>query len=269
MTRHNQLGLLLVGHGTRSRIGVDQFLALTREVAHRLDNVAVEPAFLELQKPDIGDAMARLTDRGVGELTVMPLLLLAAGHAKEDIPQAVRAAQHALDNGHMRVTHAAHLGCHPSIVKLSIRRCEQALEFKPHVPPEQCCLLIVGRGSSDQSAVTEMHQFARVRHERSGLQTQVAFLAMARPLLDEHLAALAAWRFHRIIVQPHLLFDGELADSLRAQVAARAKQSPEKEWLVTPLLADPPDQSGIGLALLADAAIERYKEDLLTWRTWK
>jgi sirohydrochlorin cobaltochelatase len=260
MTRHNQLGLLLVGHGTRSRIGVDQFLALTREVARRLDDVAVEPAFLELQKPDIGDAMARLNDRGVKELTVMPLLLLAAGHAKEDIPRAIEAAQQQLPNCKLQIKHAAHLGCDPALVELSAHRYEQAVGSKSPLPPEHSCLLLVGRGSRDEGAVAEMHQFARLRQSEGGLHTVVAFLAMARPSLGEQLDALAASSFRRIVVQPHLLFEGELAESLREQTIAIARKRPEKEWLVAPLLADRLGETEIGTNVLVDLIVRRSQQ---------
>ncbi|MEE3220587.1 MAG: CbiX/SirB N-terminal domain-containing protein, partial [Planctomycetota bacterium] len=79
-------GLLLVGHGTRSSRGRDELLTTANAVGSRME-IVVEPAFLELTEPTIDDAVTRLADRGVRRMTVMPLLLFAAGHAKRDIPR--------------------------------------------------------------------------------------------------------------------------------------------------------------------------------------
>jgi len=84
-----------------------------------------------------------------------------------------------------------------------------------------------------------MYGFASTRQQDMGeIRVEVAFLAMARPLLGEMLAEVAAKRYSRVIVQPHFLFEGELVESIGTQVAAMASKHPETEWLVTMPLAD-------------------------------
>src|SRR5262245_58516381 len=85
-------GLLLIGHGTRSAAGTRQFLALARSLAETVAPLPVEPAFLELQQPDINAAVTHVVCRGIKRLVTMPLLLFAAGHAKRDIPAQVSEA---------------------------------------------------------------------------------------------------------------------------------------------------------------------------------
>src|SRR5436190_669000 len=85
-------GLLLVGHGTRDAEGLAEFASLARLVMERLPEFAVEPCFLELAEPDIPTAVHRLMASGIRQLTVAPLLLFAAGHAKRDIPMTVAEA---------------------------------------------------------------------------------------------------------------------------------------------------------------------------------
>ena len=127
-------GLLLVGHGTRDTDGCEQFLATADSVATRLADVAVEPCFLELATPSINEAVRRLAAREIDQLSVMPLLLFAAGHAKDDIPRAVDAAvenQGLTDKwrpaGDRRVRQLPHLGCHPELLALSTLRQAEAL----------------------------------------------------------------------------------------------------------------------------------------------
>jgi len=261
LDRDRTFGLLLVGHGTRSTVGTQQFLELANHLARRIAPTPLEPAFLEMQQPGIAAAVERLLARSIQRLIVMPLLLFAAGHAKRDIPLAVQSALNASGRGDLPWVQAAHFGCHSTILDLSRQRLAESVKSREPVPGEETCLLLVGRGSPDESATAEMEEFARLREQQEGrLRTEVAFLAMARPLLGEKLELIAAAKLRRVIVQPHLLFDGDLADSLRQQVDRTAKAHSEKEWLVAPLLADALGKFGIGTELLIEAILARCEE---------
>ena len=74
-------GLLLVGHGTRDRIGLSEIGEFGAKVARRLRARPVELGFIELAEPTIGAALDRLVERGAARVCVVPLLLFAAGHA--------------------------------------------------------------------------------------------------------------------------------------------------------------------------------------------
>jgi sirohydrochlorin cobaltochelatase len=252
-------GLLLVGHGTRSAVGVEQFLSLARRIARRLAPVSVEPAFLELQQPDIPTAVARLVEQNIHQLVTLPLLLFAAGHAKLDIPQAVNAALAPIGATHIQQLQAAHLGCHPALVELSERRTNEISpsSFILH-PSSLVCLLLVGRGSHDESATAEMHEFARLRAQKlPGTRVEVAFLAMARPLLADQLATIAREGQRHVIVQPHLLFDGELIESISRQVATVAAAYPQTQWHLVAPLADPPGTTSQATKLIEKVILDR------------
>jgi sirohydrochlorin cobaltochelatase len=248
--------LLLIGHGTRNAAGTGQFLALAAYVAAQLAPVRVEPAFLELAEPTIEQAIERLAVAGVRQVVVVPLLLFAAGHAKRDIPAAIAAA--AARRG-MTTIQTEPLACEAQILKLSHLRYEEAITEKAAVLPEETCLLLVGRGSKDDSATAAMHEFARLRQEREGTAVEVAFLAMAEPPLADQLSRLAASGYRRIVVQPHLLFQGELASSLAEQVAVVAARNSLQGWLLAPLLADLAGAKGAGTGLLGNVISERYR----------
>src|SRR5438309_12008985 len=114
-------GILLVGHGTRSEVGTAQFLALADDLRASLRPTAVEPAFLELQQPAIDAAVEQLLAGGCQRIVTFPLLLFAAGHAKEDIPAAVASALARRGRNDVVQLQAGHLGCHPALVELSAR----------------------------------------------------------------------------------------------------------------------------------------------------
>jgi sirohydrochlorin cobaltochelatase len=185
-------------------------------------------------------------------------LLFAAGHAKRDIPAAAAAAFAA---GGMAAVQAAPLGCEAALVELSHRRVQKAVTGRLHVPAEETCLLLVGRGSSDESATAQMREFARLRQRLTGgMHVEVAFLAMAQPRVREQLPRIAAAGFRRVIVQPHLLFQGDLATSLEEEVAKISARNSQTEWLLTPLLADLAGEEGIGSDILAEVVCKRFRE---------
>ena len=257
----SNVGVLLVGHGTASQVGTRQFFAVARQLAGQMSPAAVEPAFLEMQQPDIATGLRRLHKRGAEHLVVAPLLLFAAGHAKQDIPAAVESALAAQPPPAPTAVHAAHLGCHPAIVELSRRRLAEALGRHPPIPPDSTALVLVGRGSHDESATAEMQEFARLAHERATAHDVfVGFLAMARPLLADVLRDVAQQGFQRVFVQPHLLFAGELANTVQRMVAEARHRHPDQQWLLTPLLAEPQDPPRGGNEFLLQAMLDRIAE---------
>lgn len=209
--------LLLVGHGTRDAAGVAEFLVLAERVRRLIAPVPLEACFLELAEPTIAEGLNRLIDRGAKQIAVVPLLLTAAGHAKRDIPAAIAE----VSGAHLVLTirYTAALDCHPRIVDLSTRRYDEALAGQIAVPPEETLLLLVGRGSSDPAAVATVRRFAALRAERSKVgRVETCFAAVAKPSLNEMLPVVAATGFRRIVVQPHLLFQGRLIGDVREAV---------------------------------------------------
>lgn len=248
-------GLLIVGHGTRDAAGQAEFLALAQTVASICGPWVVEPCFLELAEPTISAGIARLIERGVAErITVAPLLLFAAGHAKSDIPQAV--AREAAKHAGLRLRQTAHLGVHPALIELSKRRYEETLGGLAPRAEGETLLVFVGRGSRDATANAELAQFARLRWEaRPTGWLQTCYAAMAEPSLDRALEFAVRLPFRRVIVQPHLLFRGELLSRIAQTVTAFAAEHPQIEWAVTPHLG--PDRLvaealAAGLATAAD-----------------
>jgi sirohydrochlorin cobaltochelatase len=240
-------GILLVGHGTRDARGIAEAQAVARAAAGRLA-AACQLAFLELAPPSIAEGLDRLAEEGATRVTVVPLLLFAAGHAKDDIPQAVADA--AARRPELAIRSAEPLNCHPGIVGLSALRYEESLAGRAAVPPEESLLLMVGRGSRDPQANAEMARFARLRWERTPVGWhETCYAAMTRPALGEALARVARLGFRRVVVQPHLLFHGELADRVRDEAEQFGRDHPQGEWIVAGHLGYH--------SLLVDAIVDR------------
>jgi sirohydrochlorin cobaltochelatase len=244
-------GLLLVGHGTRFAPGAEEFLELARTIAARVQENAVEPSFLEFAEPSIAQGFARLVERGAKCVVVAPVILFAAGHIREDIPREVAIAASA--HGNVPFVQSPHLGCHAALVKVSSQRFRESISAAPFVPPADTELVMVGRGSRDAEATAEMLRFAQLRNnDRDARETHTAFLAMADPPLDHTLERLAIGAPRRIVVQPHLLFAGELLERIGTLVERLSHTHPQIDWRVTDHLGP--------TALVADAVLDRVSE---------
>ena len=207
---------------------------------------AVEPCFLELTRPTIAEGLERLVERGAERITIAPLLLFAAGHAKRDIPAEVAEVVNRHPN--LQIDQLPALESHELLLELSARRYREAIACRPTTDPQDTMLVMVGRGSHDAEATAEMHRFAQLRAEGTPVgRLLVCFLAMQRLSLADALAEAAASGYPRLIVQPHLLFHGLLYDEIQATVESHRRQS-QKEWILTSVLGPEPE--------LADAVID-------------
>lgn len=231
--------MLLVGHGTRDPAGVAEFLAVADLMRIRLDPLPVLPGFLELAEPSIEAAVASLAAKGVQSVYAVPVLLFAAGHAKRDIPDAV--AEAGRRHGLAVLEQTPHLGCRPELLALSRRRFDEAVAGRQFAPRETIHVM-VGRGSTDDTASAEMREFAS-RRAASGaaFQTLTAFAAMAEPRIEPTLEQAASTGARHIVVQPHLLFAGELLDRVAALTADAARRHPTITWSLTRHLGAEPE----------------------------
>jgi sirohydrochlorin cobaltochelatase len=244
-------GVLLVGHGTRQQAGLAEFFEVVERVRQLLREYVVEPCFLEIAQPDIAAGVRRLLDQGIRQIVVSPVLLFAAGHAKRDIPAVVNEALTGFSG--ITTQQLPPLECQPQIVELSAQRFAEALHGLPEISLKHTLLLLVGRGNSDPTAIAEMHRFAALRGARSDLgQISVCFVAMAQPNLEAGLRLAAESPFERIVVQPHLLFSGQVLGEIAAAVAKQAAGQPNRQWIVAPHLGPSP--------LVAEAIVDLCRQ---------
>lgn len=220
--------LLLAAHGTRDAAGLAQTRELRRLITSRVPGLPVELGFLELADPSIAEAVARLISGGARRVTVAPLLLFAAGHAKDDIPALLAECTH--EHRDLEIRLAPPLDCHPKLIELSEIRFREAWhpfggDFEEESGLLPTGILLVGRGSSDESATAEMARFARLRQARHPeIPVEIGFAAKARPSLREALESVSKLPWQRVVVQPHLLFAGEVLETIRQEVRRSAEK---------------------------------------------
>lgn len=244
--------LLVVGHGTRSADGVAEFGRLVDRLRSRLvaEGVDVAGGFIELAPPPLTEAVGRLVAEGHRHLVALPLVLVAAGHGKGDIPGAMAREQ--VRHPGLRYSYGRPLGPHPTLVSLVEQRVDAALGGAAR---EGTTVVLVGRGSSDPDANAEITKVARLLWEGRGYDgVEPAFVSLARPCVPEALERARLLGAGRVVVAPYFLFPGVLPDRITDQAAAYAAEHPGLDVRVAGLLGD--------CGELADLVVERYREAL-------
>ncbi|MCZ7374544.1 uroporphyrinogen-III C-methyltransferase [Micromonospora sp. WMMC250] len=263
-------GLVIVGHGTRSTAGVDQFAALVERVRRRGDIEDVEGGFIELSRPPLTDAVGALVARGHRALVALPLVLTGAGHGKGDIPAAMAREQ----ERHPGLTYryGRPLGPHPLLHTALEERIDAALAGAGQAGTELVgadrvgtepvgadragtWVALIGRGSTDPDANAEVAKVARLLWEGRGYAgVEPGFISLAQPSVPAVLERLRRLGARRIVVAPYFLFAGVLPDRIVAQSAEFAAAHPDLDVRVAEVIGD--------CDALADLVRERYAEAL-------
>lgn len=246
--------ILVVGHGTRKAAGAEQLRQLVETMRSLAPEAPLFESFLELAQPTIDEALERIASRGLRRVKVVPVLLFEAGHAKADIPDAVAAAASRL--GIEVVGQSPPLGAKRVVLELSEVRYEEIalLGFSQGCPEGHCArvgacagpcelevsylgtigLAMVGRGASDPGALDQMRSVTEKaclrRHHVVWYDT--GFFTGGLPNVDELFDRAANSYCDTIIVQPHLLFEGELMDQLREKFRERMERHAPQRWLM-------------------------------------
>lgn len=263
--------ILFVGHGTRNPTGQQQFLSLAGALRAAVAPTPLEVAYIEIQAPLIEEALISLYDSGLKSVALSPALLFAAGHAKRDIPAAIAAAE-AKSPG-LQVKVAEPLGCHEAILELAAIRFSHSLSSAPRgegrgegaAPqidsPSSTALVVVGRGGSDPTALAHCQEFAQQLAQRVGIEhVYTGFIAIAQPNLPAALALAAASGAKQVVVQPHLLFEGEMLNSTSQVVATFRKTHPQIDWRQAAVLgSDLLEKQNAAADLIGRALLARWE----------
>lgn len=238
--------MMIVAHGTVDEAGQAESFRLLEQVRALRPGLRADLAFLELCPPPISESIAAAVADGVDHMTIVPLVLLGAGHAKGDVPAAIAAERERYPQ--VRFTYGAPLGVRPELLELVDRRLGEAV---PEEHREETAVVLIGRGTSDPDANADLFKIARMLWEgRPWPLVETGFVSLADPSVPEVLDRCRALGAKRIALLPYFLFTGVLERRIRAQTREWAAAYPEIEVLDAPYLG--PDRL-IAEALLARA----------------
>ncbi|HVO02635.1 MAG TPA: sirohydrochlorin chelatase [Candidatus Cybelea sp.] len=248
-----KIGVMVCGHGSRDPEAIEEFKAVAAGIARRLPQYPADYGFLEFARPIIRDGLDRLRAGGVERILAVPGMLFAAGHAKDDIPSVLNTyqAQHGV-----KIDYGRDLAVDLKLLRVAAERIEAAERAVTRkVKRAETLLMVVGRGTSDPDANSNIAKVARMLWEGMGFGwCEVAYSGVTFPLVGPGLEHAVRLGYRRIIVFPYFLFTGVLVKRIYSVTDEMAERHPEIEFLKAQYLNDHP--------LVLDAFAERVEEIL-------
>jgi precorrin-8X/cobalt-precorrin-8 methylmutase len=254
-----KFGIVIAGHGSRDADGIREFEQLVELVRERAPQHPVSHGYLEFASPTIDQAITAHIAQGAKQIVMVPGILLAATHAKNDLPSELLsfAREHSDTDFHF----GAPLGLHPLLLQVVQERIVEAEATSPNnVRRADTCLVVVGRGTTDPDANGEVAKFARMIEEGMGFgASYVCYSGTAKPLVTDGLRTAAKLGYTRLIVIPFFLFDGILVKRIYEAAESLQEREPELEVLKAIYLGVHPNVADVLIAR-AQEAIEGRAE---------
>jgi sirohydrochlorin cobaltochelatase len=231
--------VLICGHGSRDPEAIAEFELVAAALRPRLPQFDFATGYLEFARPTIRDGLAALTARGARQILAIPGMLFAASHVKNDLPWEMNTF--IADNPGIDVRLARDLSIDPKLLRAAAERIAAAEPDGSAIPRTETLLVVVGRGTNDPDANSNISKLARMLWEGMGFGwAETAFSGVAHPRVDIALARAARLGFRRIIVFPYFLFTGVLVKRIYAQTDETAHLFPEVEFVKALYLRDHP-----------------------------
>lgn len=203
-------GMLLVAHGSSCLAGVDEARALGAAVSGARPDLAVATGFLELADPPAGVVLDDLVAAGCRRITVQPLMLLAAGHGKNDVPAIALEGRER--HPEVELFFGSPLGVVPELLAIAHANLRQA-------GGDGLPLLVIARGTSDPDANAEAVRAARLLAEWSRApDVEVGFTGVTWPSVPDALDRMARLGHDRLAVFFWFLATGKLIERAREQI---------------------------------------------------
>ncbi len=206
--------VLYVAHGSRVKAGVEEAKQFIETVKPQINVEIQEICFLELAAPSIVEGVSACVEKGATEIAIIPILLLTANHAKQDIPLEIEKAQKLYPN--VTFTFGKPFGIHRKLIDSLQERVQQ----KSTKQNEEIEVLLIGRGSSDESVQYDFQQIAdTLKHTYNYAKVDICFLYGNGPSFENALEQLQSNREKPVYVVPYILFTGLLKIGIQKKMA--------------------------------------------------
>ncbi len=256
---NQEFGIVIAGHGSRDADGIREFEQLVELVRERAPQHQVSHGYLEFASPTIDQAIAAQLNADAKQIVMVPGILLAATHAKNDLPSELLTF--AREYPDIDFHFGAPMGLHPLLLQVVQQRVVEAEATSAKtVRRDDTCLVLVGRGTTDPDANGEVAKFARMIEEGMGFgASYVCYSGTAKPLVADGLRTAAKLGYARLIVVPFFLFDGILVKRIYDAADALQQREPDLEVLKASYLGVHPNVADVLIAR-AQEAIEGRAE---------
>jgi precorrin-8X/cobalt-precorrin-8 methylmutase len=224
-------GIVVAAHGSRDPAAIAEVETLLALMRKQVPDRKIAHGFLEFALPTIDDAVRAMVEDGAGRVVMLPALLLAATHAKNDMPGELTLLKRQFPG--VEFHFGAPTNLDPLLLQLAQQRIVEAeAPSQRTVRRDNSCLVVVGRGTNDPDANSDVAKLARMLEEGLGFgASYVCYAGTAEPALTDGLRRAARLGCERIVVFPYFLFDGVLVKRIYAASDELSARQPELEVL--------------------------------------
>ncbi|MDP5274172.1 sirohydrochlorin chelatase [Chengkuizengella axinellae] len=201
--------VLFVGHGSRDKEGNEEVRAFVNSMLPQIKTPIIETCFLEFEKPNINQGIDTCIDKGATKVVVIPIILLGAGHSKIHIPAAIDEAKEQYPQ--TEFVYGRPIGVHDLVIDILNDRLQHTSQFNEKELAEETAVLIVGRGSSEPDANSDVYKISRLFWEKMKVKwVETAFIGVTFPSMDEGIERCIKLGAKNVIILPYFLFTGIL-----------------------------------------------------------
>lgn len=223
--------IVVAAHGSRDPAAIKQVEELVTLMRKAAPGRTIVHGFLEFALPTIDTAVRSVVESGARRVVMLPALLLAATHAKNDMPGELALLKRQFPG--VEFHFGAPTDLHPLLLRLAQQRIVEA-EARSERPVKRgdACLVVVGRGTSDPDANGDVSKLARMLEEGLGFgSSYVCYAGTAEPSVREGLRRAARLSDQRVVIFPYFLFDGVLIKRIYAAADEIQARHPSLEVL--------------------------------------
>ena len=233
-------GVMVCGHGSRDEDAVSEFLNFAKKLKNQLLQYELDWGFLEFANPVIKSGLDSLRQKGIKEIMSVPVMLFAAGHAKNDIPSVLNAYQAKYPE--LSISYGRELGIDLKLVRAAGERIKESIEHADgDIPLEETLLMVVGRGASDPDANSNVSKVTRMLWEGLGFGwAETAYSGGTFPLIKPGLEHASKLGYKRIVVFPYFLFTGILVKRIYQYTDIVGAEYPDIQFVKASYLNDHP-----------------------------
>ena len=177
-------------------------------------------------------------------------MLFAAGHVKNDIPSLLMSYS---SKTNMEIIYGRELGINNLMISAACERVKDVFEENNSLKPEESLLVVVGRGSSDPDANSNVSKITRMIVEGIGLGWgETVFSGVTFPLVEPGLKNVVRLGYKNIIIFPYFLFSGVLVTRIKRQTDLVAINNPHISFIHANYLSSQ--------SYVVDTFVERIEE---------
>ncbi|MEF8984311.1 MAG: sirohydrochlorin chelatase [Bacteroidales bacterium] len=245
--------ILLCGHGSRKKEGVEALVQLSEKMQKRYDEIKVDYGFLELSSPTYYDTIRKLYDQGIRDIVAIPIFLFTGIHLNYEIPGLMKQYQNEMEG--LKITLTSNIGINEELIQLAEKRIIEAeyAKYGKSLDHSNDILLTAAVGNSLPEANAEVAKLTRLIWEKINFGfSQYAFSSkLTFPSVAQTLQIIKNCAFGRIVVFPLLLFPSLHLDKIFMSVEEFRKENKKEVVFAEPFGVD---------EFLIDILVRRHKE---------